>query len=99
MLIIPAIDIIDGKCVRLYRGDYRKVTNYSDSPADVAMQLEEAGSKRIHIVDLDAAQGDGLNNRKTISEIRKKTGAILELGGGIRGDDEKEGFCRVELSR
>lgn len=99
MLIIPAIDIIDGKCVRLYRGDYSKVTNYSDSPADVAMQLEEAGSKRIHIVDLDAARGDGLNNRKTISEIRKKTGAILELGGGIRGDDDIKEILDIGIDR
>jgi len=99
MLIIPAIDIIDGKCVRLYRGDYSKVTNYSDSPADVAMQLEEAGSKRIHIVDLDAARGDGVNNRKTISEIRKKTGAILELGGGIRGDDDIKEILDIGIDR
>ena len=99
MLIIPAIDIIDGKCVRLYRGDYSKVTNYSDSPADVAVQLEEAGAQRIHIVDLDAAKGDGENNRKTISEIRKKTSAVLELGGGIRGDDDIREILDIGIDR
>ncbi len=99
MLIIPAIDIIDGKCVRLYRGDYSQVTNYSDSPADVAMQLEEAGAKRIHIVDLDAARGDGVDNRKTISEIRKKTDAVLELGGGIRGDDDIREILDIGIDR
>ena len=99
MLIIPAIDIIDGKCVRLYKGDYSKVTNYSDSPADVAVQLEEAGAKRIHIVDLDAAKGDGVNNRRTISEIRKKTSAVLELGGGIRADDDIKEILDIGIDR
>ncbi len=99
MLIIPAIDIIDGKCVRLYKGDYSKVTNYSESPADVAVQLEEAGAKRIHIVDLDAAKGEGVNNRKTISEIRKKTSAVLELGGGIRADDDIKEILDIGIDR
>ncbi len=99
MLIIPAIDIIDGKCVRLYRGDYSRVTSYSDSPADVAVQLEEAGAKRIHIVDLDAARGDGKNNRKTISEIRRKTEAVLELGGGIRTDDDIREILDIGIDR
>ena len=99
MLIIPAIDIIDGKCVRLYRGDYNKVTNYSDSPADVAAQLEEAGAERIHIVDLDAAKGGGINNRKTISEIRKRTSAVLELGGGIRGGDDIREILDIGIDR
>ena len=99
MLIIPAIDIIDGKCVRLYRGDYNKVTSYSDSPADVAAQLEEAGAERIHIVDLDAAKGGGINNRKTISEIRKRTSAVLELGGGIRGNDDIREILDIGIDR
>jgi len=99
MLIIPAIDIIDGKCVRLYKGDYSKVTNYSDSPSDVAVQLEEAGAERIHIVDLDAAKGGGVNNRKTISEIRKKTKALLELGGGIREDEDIKEILDIGIDR
>ena len=85
MLIIPAIDIIDGKCVRLYKGDYSRVTNYSNDPVKTALELEKAGAKRIHLVDLDAARGGGKNNRKVISEIRKKTKAVLELGGEYGG--------------
>ncbi len=99
MLIIPAIDIIDGKCVRLYRGDYSKVTSYSDSPGDVAVKLEEAGAKRIHIVDLDAARGGGKNNRKIISDIRKKTSVVLELGGGIRTDDDIKEILDTGIDR
>ena len=59
MLIIPAIDILDGKCVRLYKGDYSNVTTYGSDAAEVASDLEKAGAERIHIVDLDAARGGG----------------------------------------
>ncbi len=99
MLIIPAIDIIDGKCVRLYKGDYSRVTNYSNDPVKTALELEKAGAKRIHLVDLDAARGGGKNNRKVISEIRKKTKAVLELGGGIRGADDIEEILDIGIDR
>ena len=99
MLIIPAIDLLDGKCVRLYKGDYSKVTVYGDDAAAVADLLEKAGAKRIHIVDLDAAQGKGKNNRKIISNIRNKTNAVLELGGGIRSEEDINEILSAGIDR
>ena len=99
MLIIPAIDILDGKCVRLYKGDYSKVTVYGDDAAAVAVSLEKAGAKRIHIVDLDAAQGKGKNNRKIISNIRNKVKSILELGGGIRSEEDINEILSIGIDR
>ncbi|MDX9801203.1 MAG: 1-(5-phosphoribosyl)-5-[(5-phosphoribosylamino)methylideneamino]imidazole-4-carboxamide isomerase [Spirochaetia bacterium] len=88
MLIIPAIDILDGKCVRLYKGDYNRVSVYGTDAVSVAKEFENAGAKRIHIVDLDAARGEGKNNRKIIAAVRNKVSAVLELGGGIRGEED-----------
>ena len=99
MLIIPAIDILGGKCVRLYKGDYSKVTVYNDDAAAVAVSLEKAGAKRIHIVDLDAAQGKGRNNRKIISNIRNNVKAILELGGGIRSEEDINEILSAGIDR
>jgi len=99
VLIIPAIDILDGKCVRLYKGDYNKVTVYGDDAAAVAVGLEKAGAKRIHIVDLDAAQGKGKNNRKIISAIRSKVKATLELGGGIRSEEDINEILSIGIDR
>jgi phosphoribosylformimino-5-aminoimidazole carboxamide ribotide isomerase len=99
MLIIPAIDILDGKCVRLYKGDYSKVTVYGDDAAAVALGLEKAGAKRIHIVDLDAAQGKGKSNRKIISSIRNKVSALLELGGGIRSEEDINEILSIGIDR
>jgi len=99
VLIIPAIDILDGKCVRLYKGDYSKVTVYGDDAVAVAVGLEKAGAKRIHIVDLDAAQGKGINNRKIISNIRSKVKATLELGGGIRTEKDIDEILSAGIDR
>lgn len=99
MLIIPAIDILDGKCVRLVKGDYSRVTVYSDDAVSVAVNLEKAGAKRIHIVDLDAARGEGKNNRKIISAIREKTEAVLELGGGIREESDIKEIISAGIDR
>lgn len=98
MLIIPAIDIIDGKCVRLYQGDYGKVTSYDRDPAAKAQEFEQAGAKRIHIVDLDAARG-GADNRALIRRIRKRVNAVLELGGGIRTEDDIEAVLEAGIDR
>ena len=99
MLIIPAIDILDGKCVRLYKGDYSKVTVYSDDAVAMAIEFEKAGAKRIHIVDLDAAQGKGKNNRKIISRIRNNVKATLELGGGIRSEEDISEILSTGIDR
>jgi len=90
MIIIPAIDLIDGKCVRLYKGDYSTSKVYNEDPVETAKAFEAAGAERIHIVDLDAARGDG-NNRDIIKKIRSSVSAVVETGGGIRTtDDVKE---------
>lgn len=86
MIIIPAIDIIDGHCVRLHQGSYDRPTVYDTDPVRVAQQFVEAGAGRIHLVDLDAAAGRG-SNRETIGRIRKAVSCVLELGGGIRDRD------------
>ncbi len=88
MLIIPAIDILGGECVRLYQGDYSQVTVYEKDPVTAAREFEKAGAKRIHIVDLDAARGGSKRNRKKIRKIRKAVSCSLQLGGGIRDEED-----------
>ena len=92
MYIIPAIDLLGGKCVRLYKGDYNKSQTYSTDPVEMALSFEKIGAKLIHLVDLDAAREDG-NNRKIIKKICSKTNVTIEVGGGIRTkEDVKELF-------
>jgi len=83
MIVIPSIDILNGSCVRLYQGDYGKVTDYGDSPEQIAAEFQDAGARRLHVVDLDAARG-GEHNRSTISGIRRNFEGIIEVGGGVR---------------
>jgi phosphoribosylformimino-5-aminoimidazole carboxamide ribotide isomerase len=83
MLVIPAIDILGGHCVRLVRGDYANPTVYSDDPVEVAATFAKAGAKRVHVVDLDAARGGG-DNRALIEAIVKQGGLELQVAGGIR---------------
>ena len=84
MHIIPAIDLIDGKAVRLTKGDYNQVTVYSDRPVLVAKYFEEQGAKLLHVVDLDGAKDGNTSNFETVREIVAATGLSLEIGGGIR---------------
>jgi len=84
MEIIPAIDIIDGKCVRLTKGDFEKKVIYNDDPLEVAKSFEGAGIKRLHIVDLDGANWQPLKNIKTLENISKNTSLIIDFGGGIK---------------
>lgn len=90
MQIIPAIDLIDGKCVRLIEGDFNKVTEYQIDPIDQAMVFKEMGATRIHLVDLDGARnGSGKSkNRRIIKEIKKKTRLTVQTGGGIRNEED-----------
>ncbi|MEO7924002.1 MAG: 1-(5-phosphoribosyl)-5-[(5-phosphoribosylamino)methylideneamino]imidazole-4-carboxamide isomerase [Chitinophagaceae bacterium] len=83
MEIIPAIDIIDGKCVRLTRGDYTKKTIYNEDPLEVAKQFEDAGLQRLHLVDLDGAQAGEVKNWKVLQRIASKTNLIIDFSGGI----------------
>ena len=84
--IIPAIDIIDGKCVRLYQGDYNQKKIYDSDPLDIAKAYKEIGIKRLHIVDLDGARGKHKINFETLELIASNTNLIIDFGGGIRTD-------------
>lgn len=90
MYIIPAIDIIDGKCVRLTQGDYAQKTVYSESPLEVAKQFEAAGLSRLHVVDLDGARSQHIVNHKVLESIAVHTTLQIDFGGGIRSDDDIE---------
>ena len=82
--IIPAIDIIDGKCVRLTHGDYNQKTIYNEYPLEVAKEFEDAGIKRLHLVDLDGAKAGAVKNWKVLEAIAGKTGLVIDFGGGIK---------------
>ncbi|MDA3832237.1 MAG: 1-(5-phosphoribosyl)-5-[(5-phosphoribosylamino)methylideneamino]imidazole-4-carboxamide isomerase [Spirochaetales bacterium] len=86
--VIPAIDVIEGNCVRLTRGDYEKKSVYSSDPLDVAMQYEDAGLRRLHLVDLDGAKSGGLVNRKVLERIASHTSLVIDFGGGIKRDED-----------
>ena len=86
--IIPAIDIIEGKCVRLSQGDYAQKKIYNEHPLEVAKQFEGAGIKRLHLVDLDGAKKGSLVNQKTLETIASKTNLIIDFGGGIKTDND-----------
>lgn len=84
MEIIPAIDIIDGKCVRLTQGDYAQQKIYNERPLEVAMQFEDAGLTRLHLVDLDGAKAGKVKNWKVLEAIAGKTKMVIDFGGGIK---------------
>jgi phosphoribosylformimino-5-aminoimidazole carboxamide ribotide isomerase len=84
MEIIPAIDIIDGKCVRLTEGDYQQKKIYNENPLEVALQFESAGIKRLHLVDLDGAKAGKVTNWKVLETIANHTQLVIDFGGGIK---------------
>jgi len=84
MEIIPAIDIIDGKCVRLTQGDYAQKKVYNEHPLEVAMAFEDAGLRRLHLVDLDGAKAGRVKNWKVLETLAGKTGMVIDFGGGIK---------------
>lgn len=84
MEIIPAIDIIDGKCVRLTKGDYAQKKIYNENPAEVAKEFEAAGIKRLHVVDLDGAKAGKIINLKVLESIAEATDLIIDFGGGVK---------------
>lgn len=88
MIIIPAIDIIDGKCVRLTQGDYTQKKIYNEHPLEVARQFEDAGLARLHLVDLDGAKSGAVKNWKVLEAIAGKTSLIIDFGGGIKTDKD-----------
>ena len=86
--LIPAIDIINGQCVRLTKGDYQQKTVYSDSPAEVAKGFEQIGFQRLHVVDLDGAKSKHIVNDAVLRSITETTGLTVDFGGGIKTDDD-----------
>lgn len=88
MEIIPAIDIIDGKCVRLTEGDYAQKTIYNDNPLEVAKSFADAGIKRLHLVDLDGAKAGKVTNWKVLESIATYTSLVIDFGGGIKTEDD-----------
>jgi phosphoribosylformimino-5-aminoimidazole carboxamide ribotide isomerase len=88
--IIPSIDIIDGKCVRLEQGNYDKVTLYHKEPLEIAKKFEDVGLKRLHLVDLDGAKAGTVRNWKVLEIIAGKTSLIIDFGGGIKAEKDVE---------
>lgn len=99
MIIIPAIDLLDGSCVRLVKGNYNDSTIYSSDPVKMAKKLLSAGCERLHIVDLDAARGKGKNNRDIIRKIRNSIDVVIETGGGIRTDSDVKELLDIGIDR
>jgi len=87
MEIIPAIDIIGGKCVRLTQGDYGQKKEYADNPLEVAKKFEDAGIKRLHLVDLDGAKAKTIVNRSVLENITSNTSLKVDFGGGVQSDE------------
>lgn len=88
--LIPAIDIIDGKCVRLTKGDYDQKKIYSESPAEVARRFEELGFERLHVVDLDGAKSHHIVNTQVLTDIAQATNLTIDFGGGLKTDADIE---------
>ena len=102
MNIFPAIDLYEGKAVRLYKGDYAQMTVYSDNPTEIALDFKAQGAQWIHLVDLEGARDGDTPNLETIRRIVKESGLKAEVGGGIRSIEVIEkylsvGVCRVIL--
>jgi phosphoribosylformimino-5-aminoimidazole carboxamide ribotide isomerase len=98
MDLIPAIDIIDGKCVRLSKGDFNKKTVYNDNPLEIAKIFESAGIKRLHIVDLDGAAGQSLKNIDVLKNITRNTSLIVDYGGGVKRTEDVEAVFNAGAS-
>lgn len=86
--LVPALDIIDGRCVRLTKGDYEQVKVYNDNPVDIAKSFEELGVKRLHVVDLDGAKNRHVVNIDILGKITATTSLRVDYGGGIKSDDD-----------
>ncbi len=86
--IIPAIDIIDGKCVRLTQGDYSQKKTYNENPLEVAKMFENSGIKRLHLVDLDGAKNKKITNLRVLQHIASNTALHIDFGGGVQSDED-----------
>ena len=99
MIILPAIDLLGRKAVRLLKGDYNQVTVYSDSPLEVAEKFKSLGAAHIHMVDLDGAKYGTAPNMDIVAEVAEKTGLFIEIGGGIRSMETVKKYIDVGISR
>ena len=99
MILYPAIDLVGGKAVRLYKGDYAQMTVYNDDPVAVAKDFQRAGARRMHLVDLEAAKSGVPANAATIRAIAEQTDLFLEVGGGIRNMEILETYLSLGVDR
>ena len=99
MKIFPAIDLIGGKAVRLFKGDYNQMTVYNDNPAEVALDFVSSGANQIHIVDLEGAKSGETPNFDTVCKIKEASGAFCEIGGGIRSMAVIEKYISAGIDR
>ncbi len=99
MIILPAIDLLGRKAVRLLKGDYNQVTVYSDSPLEVAEKFKSLGATHIHMVDLDGAKYGTAPNMDIVAEVAVKTGLFIEIGGGIRSMETVKKYIDAGISR
>ena len=99
MLLFPAIDLYEGKAVRLYKGDYNQLTVYNENPAEVGKAFAAAGAKHIHIVDLEGAKSGTTPNLDTVVRIKKESGLFCEIGGGVRNMEVVKAYMDAGLDR
>ena len=88
--LIPAIDLIEGKCVRLTQGDYDTKKVYNENPLEIAKLFEDNGIKRLHVVDLDGARAGHIVNYRTLETLATKSGLTIDFGGGLKQDKDLE---------
>lgn len=99
MYIFPAIDLYEGKAVRLLRGEYDKMTVYSENPIEIAYEFESLGASHIHMVDLEGAKNGGTPNIDIVRQVAEKTGLFVEIGGGIRSMDVIDVYIDAGIDR
>ena len=99
MILFPAIDLFEGKAVRLYKGDYAQMTVYSDHPEEIAKDFAACGATHVHLVDLEGARSGETPNLETILKIRESTGLFCEIGGGIRSMEIADRYLQAGLDR
>ena len=99
MILFPAIDLFEGKAVRLYKGDYDRMTVYSHHPEEIAADFAACGATHIHLVDLEGARSGETPNLETVLKIRESTGLFCEIGGGIRSMETVERYLSAGLDR
>lgn len=99
MIVFPAIDLFEGKAVRLLRGDYSQMTVYGEDPAAIAESFVKCGAGHIHIVDLEGARSGGTPNFETVKEIKRRSGAFCEAGGGVRSMETAERYLSAGIDR